>query len=178
MFCFAGTDDNYFSSLSTKFSSPTSSPAPSPMPANEISQTNLDQVQFVPFSPSAIKAMNFKEGKTGSISKLESGSCDTNIATSKFKLNANTEVVVPRSDTSLKRKNAMDGFLGETTKVMEKIASTVETVMSRNTKKIPSQDSALSSLSVTIADVMQDVPKAKRRMCLIKVLEVIEQYTE
>jgi len=73
----------------------------------------------------------------------------------------------------------MDGFLGETTKMMDRMASTVESVVSsRQTKKALLEDSALSSLSDTIAHIMQDVPKAKRRMCLVKILQVIEEFAE
>jgi len=179
MFRFADTDDNCFSSVSsmpTKSPSPILLPTSSPPPANETFQRN--QV-FLPFSPSTVKAINFKGGTSESISESGSGSCGTLIGTNKFKPKVDT-VVVPPSDNFLKRKkNAMDGFLGETTKMMDRMASTIETVVSsRQTKKALLEDSALSSLSGTIAHIMQDVPKAKRRMCLVKILQIIEEFAE
>jgi len=50
--------------------------------------------------------------------------------------------------------------------------------LSRQTKKALLEDSALSSLSDTIVHIMQDVPKAKRRMCLVKIFQVIEEFAE
>nr|XP_012235999.1 PREDICTED: uncharacterized protein LOC105680117 [Linepithema humile] len=159
-------------SMSTKSPSPTLSPTSSPTPVNKILQKNLKQV--VPFSPS-IKAMNSKN-----TSESESGSSGTSVA-SKFKHKANTEVVIPPSDISFKRKkNAIDGFLGETAKIINRMASTVETVVSSRGTKTSSlpQDNELTSLSVTIAYVMQDVPKTKRRLCLVKILQIIEEFIE
>lgn len=63
--------------------------------------------------------------------------------------------------------------------MMNQVLSKVDNVISnRQTKESLPQDSALSSLSVTIANTMQDVPKDKRRKCLVKIFQVIEEFIE
>ncbi|CAL1677411.1 unnamed protein product [Lasius platythorax] len=160
----ANIDDSCFSSLlsvPTKSPLSTVSPTSSPMSTNETFGNNLNQGPFVPFSPS-ILPMNSK-GSSGS--KSGSGSCGTFIA-SKFKSKAKNEVVPP-SDTFCKQKKiAIDSFLGETSKMMDKMVSTVETVvLNQQSKTLVPEDNELTSVSVTIAYAMKDIPKAKRRIC-------------
>lgn len=176
MYHFADTDDSCFSSLSSMLiKSPlcTVSPTSSPISTNETFEKNLNQEQFAPFSLS-ILAMNSK----GSSSESGSGSCGTSIVR-KFKSEAKNEVVVPPSDTFCKRKKiATDHFLGESSKMIDRMISTVETVVSNRQNKTVPEDNELTSMSVTIAYVVKDIPQAKRRICLVKILQIIEDFAE
>jgi len=75
MFRFADTDDNCFSSVSSMLTKSPPILLPSPPPANETFQRN--QV-FLPFSPSTVKAINFKDGTSESISGSRSCGIDWN----------------------------------------------------------------------------------------------------
>lgn len=63
--------------------------------------------------------------------------------------------------------------------MMDKMVSTVETIVSnRQSKTLVPEDNELTSVSVTIAYAMKKIPKAKRRICLVKILQIIEDFAE
>ncbi|XP_018403783.1 PREDICTED: uncharacterized protein LOC108780525 [Cyphomyrmex costatus] len=166
------TESIAVSEISSPVHSQYSSSSSSSMLINKTIETN--PIQSVPFSPSATKEINSKDR----ISTSES--FGTSTITKKFKSKANTEIVVPPCDNFAKRKkNNMDGFLGQAVQMMDKMANTVENVVSHKQIK-PSlpKNIAFESLSATIATIMEDVPKEKRTKCLIKVLQVIEEFID
>ncbi|KYM99167.1 hypothetical protein ALC62_10136, partial [Cyphomyrmex costatus] len=126
----------------------------------------INPVQFIPFSPSATKAKN----------ALESNSFSEDSTTNKFKSNERHMEVVPTSDNFAKRKkDTMDTFLEETSKMMNKMAGTIQTVLlNRQTQALPNDEIAL--LSATIANSIRYVPKENRTKCLIKLLQVTEEF--
>lgn len=62
--------------------------------------------------------------------------------------------------------------------MMDRMISTVETVVSNRQNKTVPEDNELTSMSVTIAYVVKDIPQAKRRICLVKILQIIEDFAE
>lgn len=49
--------------------------------------------------------------------------------------------------------------------MMDRMISTVETVVSNRQNKTVPEDNELTSMSVTIAYAMKDIPQVKRRIC-------------